>query len=161
MFVQNRLQLNRLSRDFRNQLNKQLHSRNSSPAILISPGLLSGRSPKHLRTVIIIFTKAVGEEVLMPEGSGQREPSRSGGGQHLILRCFSAQRSPVSAYLKVHPETLWPWDAHPLRGVQTLPVSSLFQDLVLTAQLDREWLIVLPHLRMGIREACSTAAFEV
>ncbi len=33
--------LNWLSRDFRNQLNKQLHSRNSSPAILISPGLLS------------------------------------------------------------------------------------------------------------------------
>ncbi len=36
------MQLNRLSRDFRNQLNKQLHSRNSS-AVLISPGLLSGR----------------------------------------------------------------------------------------------------------------------
>jgi len=41
-------ELNQLSRDFRNQLNKQLHSRNSSPAILISPGLLSGSSPKLL-----------------------------------------------------------------------------------------------------------------
>ncbi len=40
------MQLNRFSRDFRNQLNKQLHSRNSSPAILIYLGLLS--SPKHL-----------------------------------------------------------------------------------------------------------------
>ncbi len=38
----------RLSRDFRNQLSKQLHSRNYSPAIFISPGLLSGSSPKHL-----------------------------------------------------------------------------------------------------------------
>ncbi len=96
----------------------------------------------------------------MPEGSGQREPSRSGA-VNTSFYGASVRRSPVSAYLKVHPETLWPWDAHPLRGVQTLPVSSLFQDLVLTAQLDREWLIVLPHLRMGIREACSTAAFEV
>ncbi len=42
------MQLNQLSRDFRNQLNKQLHSRNSSPALLIYPGLLSGSSPKHL-----------------------------------------------------------------------------------------------------------------
>ncbi len=30
------------------------------------------------------------------------------------------------------------------RSVQTLPVGSLFQDIVLTAQLDRAWLIVLP-----------------
>ncbi len=42
------VQLSRLSREFRNQLTKQLHSRNSSPAVLISPGLLSGSSPKHL-----------------------------------------------------------------------------------------------------------------
>ncbi len=41
-------QLNRLSRDFRNQRNKQLHSRNSSPAVLISPDPLRGISPKHL-----------------------------------------------------------------------------------------------------------------
>ncbi len=41
-------QLNRLSRDFRNQLNKQLHSRNSSPAVLIYPDPLRGISPKHL-----------------------------------------------------------------------------------------------------------------
>ncbi len=38
----------RLSRDFRNQLSKQLYSRNSSPAVFIFPGLLSGSSPKHL-----------------------------------------------------------------------------------------------------------------
>ncbi len=37
-----------LSRDFRNQLSKWLHSRNLSPAVFISPGLLSGSSPKHL-----------------------------------------------------------------------------------------------------------------
>ncbi len=43
------MQLNWLSRDFRNQLNKKkLHSINSSPAVLISPGLLNGSSPKHL-----------------------------------------------------------------------------------------------------------------
>ncbi len=83
--------LNQLSRDFRNRLNKQLHSRNSSPAVLISPGLLSGSKtskqsvayrappPKNgdtgrafnlqpskcktdLRTVIIIFTKAAGKK---------------------------------------------------------------------------------------------------
>ncbi len=46
------MQFNRLSRDFRNQLNKKkLHSINSSPAVLISPGLLSGSSPKHLSRV--------------------------------------------------------------------------------------------------------------
>ncbi len=39
----------RLSRDFRNQLSKWLHSRNSSPAIFISPWLLSRSSPKHLK----------------------------------------------------------------------------------------------------------------
>ncbi len=43
----------RLSKDFRNQLNKQLHSRNSSSAVLISPGLLSGSSPKHLRQLLL------------------------------------------------------------------------------------------------------------
>ncbi len=43
------MQLIRLSRDFSNQLNKQLHSRNSSPAVLISLGLLSGSRPKHLK----------------------------------------------------------------------------------------------------------------
>ncbi len=32
------------------------------------------------------------------------------------LMCFRARRSPASAYLKVHPETLWPWDARPHRG---------------------------------------------
>ncbi len=48
------MQLNRLSRDFRNQLNKQLHSRNSSPAVLISPGLLSRSSPKHLSRAWLI-----------------------------------------------------------------------------------------------------------
>ncbi len=37
-----------LSRDFRNQLSKLLHSRNSSPAVFTSLGLLSGSSPKHL-----------------------------------------------------------------------------------------------------------------
>ncbi len=37
-----------LSRDFRNQLSKRLHSRNSSPAVFTSLGLLSGSSPKHL-----------------------------------------------------------------------------------------------------------------
>ncbi len=37
-----------LSGDFRNQLSKRLHSRNSSPAVFISPGLLSGSSPKHI-----------------------------------------------------------------------------------------------------------------
>ncbi len=31
------------------------------------------------------------------------------------LMCFRAQRSPASAYLKVHPETLWPWDVRPHR----------------------------------------------
>ncbi len=36
-----------LSRDFRNQLSKRLHSRNSSPAVFTSLGLLSGSSPKH------------------------------------------------------------------------------------------------------------------
>ncbi len=39
----------RLSRDFRNQLSKWLHSRNSCPGVFISPGLLSGSSPKHLK----------------------------------------------------------------------------------------------------------------
>ncbi len=122
--------------------------------------------------------------ILTPVGSGQWGPPRSS--QHLFLRCpspfgvlrgpfcqlchrvcFRAQRSPASAYLKVHPETLWPWNARPLRGgfsersVHMLPVGMLFQDVVLTAQLDRVWLIVLPHLSMGTREACSTAAFEV
>ncbi len=48
------MQLNRLTRDFRNQLKKQLHSRNSSPAVLISPGLLSGSSPKHLSRAWLI-----------------------------------------------------------------------------------------------------------
>ncbi len=43
------MQLIQLSRDSRKQLNKQLHSRNFSPAVLISPGLLSGSSPKHLK----------------------------------------------------------------------------------------------------------------
>ncbi len=42
------MQFSRLSREFRNQLTKQLHSRNSSPTVLVSPGLLSGSSPKHL-----------------------------------------------------------------------------------------------------------------
>ncbi len=37
-----------LSRDFRNQLSKRLHPRNSSPAVFTSLGLLSGSSPKHL-----------------------------------------------------------------------------------------------------------------
>ncbi len=37
-----------LSRDFRNQLSKRLHSRNSSPTVFTSLGLLSGSSPKHL-----------------------------------------------------------------------------------------------------------------
>ncbi len=39
-----------LSRDFRNQLSKRLHSRNSSPAVFTSLGLLSGSSPKHLNS---------------------------------------------------------------------------------------------------------------
>ncbi len=39
----------RLSRGFRNEISKWLHSRNSSPAVFISPGLLSGSSPKHLK----------------------------------------------------------------------------------------------------------------
>ncbi len=47
------------------------------------------------------------------------------------------------------------------RSVQTLPASLPFQDFVLTAQLDRAWLIVLPHQRMGTREVCSTAAVKV
>ncbi len=47
------------------------------------------------------------------------------------------------------------------RSVQMLPVGSPVQDVVLTTQLDRVWLIVLPDLRMGTREASSTAAFEV
>ncbi len=94
------MQLNRLSRDFRNQLHKQLHSRSSSPAILISPGLLSGSSPKHLsrawlfvlpqlnngdtgsalnhslRSVkrvwgpLLLFYESCGEAVLTPEVSG-------------------------------------------------------------------------------------------
>ncbi len=39
-------------RDFRNQLNKKKrHSINSSPAVLSSPGLLNGSSPKHLSRV--------------------------------------------------------------------------------------------------------------
>ncbi len=37
-----------LLRDFRNQLSKRLHPRNSSPAVFTSLGLLSGSSPKHL-----------------------------------------------------------------------------------------------------------------
>ncbi len=37
------MQLNRLSRDFRNQLNKQLQK--LLPAVLMSPGLLSASSP--------------------------------------------------------------------------------------------------------------------
>ncbi len=55
--------------------------------------------------------------------------------------CFRAQRSPVSAYPKVHLETKWPRDAlSPLRRVlersaQTLPASSPLQDIVLTAQI--------------------------
>ncbi len=61
---------------------------------------------------------------------------------HLV--CFRAQRSPASAYLKVHPETLWPWNSRPLRGgfsersVQMLPVSVPFQDVVLTAESTRQ-----------------------
>ncbi len=46
------------------------------------------------------------------------------------------------------------------QSVQTLPAGSPFQDIILTAQLDRAWLIVLPHQRMGTREACSTAAVK-
>ncbi len=49
------MQLIWLLRDFRNQRNKQLHSRNSSPALLISPGLLSGSSPKHLSWAWLIM----------------------------------------------------------------------------------------------------------
>ncbi len=136
-----------------------------------------------LRTVIITFMKAA---VKNPDARGLRPMRTPRSSQHLFLRCpspfgvlrgpfcqpchrvcFRAQWSPASAYLKVHPETLWPWNARPLRGgfsersVQMLPVGTLFQDVVLTAQLDRVWLIVLPHLSMGTREACSTAAFEV
>ncbi len=70
---------------------------------------------------------------------------------HLV--CFRAQRSPASAYLKVHLETLWPPRRVSERSVQMLPVGSLFQDVVLTAQLDRVLFIVLPHLSMGSREA--------
>ncbi len=49
-----------LSRDFRNQLSKRLHSRNSSPAVFTSLGLLSGSSPKHLnpappKSVLIVL----------------------------------------------------------------------------------------------------------
>ncbi len=42
------------------------------------------------------------------------------------------------------------------RSVQTLPIGLPFQDVILTAQLDRAWLM-LPHLRMETLEARSVA----
>ncbi len=70
-----------------------------------------------------------------PDAWGLRSMRQSMSGQRLFLRCpspfgvlsgtfcqpfhlvcFRAQRSPASAYLKVHLETLWPWDARPFRG---------------------------------------------
>ncbi len=109
------MQLDRLSRDFRNQLNKQLHSRNSSPAVLISPGLLSRSSPKHLskallimlphlnnrdmgstqpskyktdlRTVIIIFSKAAGKKSWCPRANEDHPPSKPNFTMSVSLRC--------------------------------------------------------------------------
>ncbi len=96
------MQFNRLSRDFRNQLNKKkLHSINSSPAVLISPGLLSGSSPKHLSRVWLFVLPHLNNG---DTGSTLNRSLRSVKrvwGPLLLLRC-PQETAPVSAYLKVH-----------------------------------------------------------
>ncbi len=156
-------------RDFRNQLNKKKrHSINSFPAVLSSPGLLNGSSPKHLSRVWLFVLPHLNDgdtgvalnrrlrsvkrvwgplllllwklRVRSPDAWGLRPmrtpppppdvvrstpllrcPSPFGvlRGQfcqpcHLL--CFRAQQSAACAFLKVHPETLWLWDACTLRG---------------------------------------------
>ncbi len=133
------MQLNRSSRDFSNQLNKQLHSRNFSLAVLISPGLLSRSSPKHLSRAWLIVLPHLNNA---DTGSTLNRSLRSVKLRRPFCQpchpvCFRAQRAHISRSTGnvVAVGCLAPPRRVSERSVQTLPFGSPFQDVVLTAQL--------------------------
>ncbi len=160
------MQLYRLSRDYRNQLNKKkLHSINSSPAVLISPGLLSRCSPKHLSRAWLFVLPHLnnvdtGSTLYRSLEVLTSPPPRKWSGQHLILQCpspFGVLRRPFGQPCHlvclrgtaVSGERISqgpPGNVVALgcptpprrvseRSVQMFPIGLPFQDIVLTAQL--------------------------